>query len=269
MPLSDAIEKLGRAIFESPFNATRVAAEAPELAEIRLAAIDAIKAKSHRVGGARVFPYNQVRIHLRGIPEAQKETLQGGFLTEYLDGELREALKRSSYRFPEDMQLEVIAVPELPAPGENWISIETWQRPKTPEAPVAPAGAARLQVKQGNANIDEIPLDKPRVNIGRTVDVFRAEGPSRRNDLAFSEDNEINRSVSREHAHVVWEKKTGEYRIVNDRWYETGPKAVANCGLWIIREGLSQPVHRNTRGSVLKPGDEIHLGRAILLFVRD
>jgi hypothetical protein len=33
-----------------------------------------------------------------------------------------------------------------------------------------------------------------------------------------------------------------------------------------VRDGLSQPVHRNTRGAVLKDGDEIHLGRAIVRF---
>ena len=36
--------------------------------------------------------------------------------------------------------------------------------------------------------------------------------------------------------------------------------------LWIVRDGLSQPVHRNSRGAALEAGDEIHLGRAILQF---
>jgi hypothetical protein len=98
------------------------------------------------------------------------------------------------------------------------------------------------------------------------LDVYRSEGPSRRNDLAFQEDSDINRSVSREHAHIAFNKRTGEYRLFNDRWYKPGGKADGGCGLWIIRDGLSQEVHRNARGTKLQPGDEIHVGRAVLKF---
>ena len=48
--------------------------------------------------------------------------------------------------------------------------------------------------------------------------------------------------------------------MFNDRIY----KGEANCGLWILRDGLSQPVHRGTRGTILCFGDEIHLGQAVV-----
>jgi hypothetical protein len=85
----------------------------------------------------------------------------------------------------------------------------------------------------------------------------------RRNDLAFVEDSEENRSVSREHAHIDRDATTGEYRLFNDRWYERG----ADCGTRIVRDGVSIEVHRDTRGRRLERGDEIHLGRAVLIFV--
>ena len=268
MPISDALEKLGRAIFETPFNAARLAAGVPELAEIRLAALEAIKAKSHRVGGARVFPYNRICIHLRGIPESQAEVLQDSFLTGYLKQELMKALARSSYRFPEEFDLEVKPITQLPGLGEDWILIETESRP-TPARDTSQARKmARLVVVQGVATPAEVPLNKARINIGRTVDVFRSDGPSRRNDLAFTEENEINRSVSREHAHILFQKKSGEYRLFNDRWHKPGDAAETNPGLWIVRDGLSQPVHRNARGALLKHGDEIHLGRAVVRFAQ-
>jgi hypothetical protein len=47
---------------------------------------------------------------------------------------------------------------------------------------------------------------------------------------------------------------------------QRGNKAEGGCGLWIIRDGLSQEVHRNARGTRLQAGDEIHLGRAVLKF---
>lgn len=110
------------------------------------------------------------------------------------------------------------------------------------------------------------PAGALRTNIGRTTDVFKVDGSSRRNDLAFTEDTEINRTVSREHAHILFSKKTGEYRLFNDRWRKAGNKSDTGCGVWIIRDGISQSVHHNTRGTVLKSGDEIHLGRAIIRF---
>jgi hypothetical protein len=33
-----------------------------------------------------------------------------------------------------------------------------------------------------------------------------------------------------------------------------------------VRDGLSREVHRDPRGTRLEPGDEIHFGRAIVMF---
>jgi hypothetical protein len=119
-------------------------------------------------------------------------------------------------------------------------------------------------VVEGAAHAPEIRLEKARTNIGRVVDVYRSEGMYRRNDLTFAEDTEINRSVSREHAHIVFDKAAGEYRLFNDRWYPRGPEG--DCGTWIVRDGMSQQVHRNARGTKLEAGDEIHFGRAVVMF---
>jgi pSer/pThr/pTyr-binding forkhead associated (FHA) protein len=129
-------------------------------------------------------------------------------------------------------------------------------------APVSSRRAARLVVIKGTANIPEMAIEKARTNIGRTIDVNHTDGPSRRNDLAFSDESPVNRTVSREHAHILFSKTRGEYRLFNDRTY-TG----ANCGLWILRDGLSQAVHRDARGVRLRSGDEIHFGSAVVRFL--
>ena len=67
------------------------------------------------------------------------------------------------------------------------------------------------------------------------MDVYRDAGLYRRNDLAFAADTEINRSVSREHAHIQHDRVSGEYRLFNDRWYPRG----GECGTWIVRDGMS------------------------------
>jgi hypothetical protein len=266
MSLSDLIEKLGKTIFEAPFEAAMAPKDAPELAEIRLAVLDHILKKGHPAGGKIVFPYNLVRIHVRGAAGDESVFLQSAFLKSYFEQEIRKSLKRSNYRFPDDLEVEFSTSGELPGDGEPWFRVETECRPARGPAAVAPRRTARLVVTRGTATQQEILLNKERTNIGRTVEVYRAQGPSRRNSLAFTEENEINCTVSREHAHVVHFKKTGEYRLYNDRVYKLEKKQAGNCGLWIIRDGLSQEVHRNARGVKLKPGDEIQLGRALIRF---
>ncbi len=262
MAISNVIEKLGKAIFEAPFGANRLAKDAPELAEIRIAVLDAIKAKSHRASGKSVFPYNLVRIRLYGVPEEQANVFQSEFLSKYFADELKTGLSRSNYRFPDDLKVDIFTSSTLPGEGEQWLVVETHlQKPTAVVEELRPP--ARLAIVKGAASRAEFVLDKPRTNIGRTAEVFHDAGPSRLNDLAFSEDNEINRTVSREHAHIVRAPKTSEYRIINDRSY----KGEENCGIWIVRDGLSQPVHRSVRGTLLQDGDEIHLGSAVLRFL--
>jgi hypothetical protein len=262
MAISTVFEKLGKAIFETPFGANRLSKDAPEMAEIRLAVLDAVKAKSHRASGKNVFPFNLITVQLRGVPENQVSIFEGDFLPSYFAQEIKRSLSRSHYRFPADLEVVIAASSVLPLEREPWIVVEATQRKPERQTAAGQNGSARLFVVEGVANAPCIAIDKARVNIGRTVEVFRAGGPARRNDLAFTEDNERNGTVSREHAHITRSAKTGECRIFNDRNY----KGEANCGIWIVRDGLSQPVHRGTRGTLLRSADEIHLGRAVLRF---
>jgi len=259
------MEKLGRAIFEAPFSANTTSA--PELAEMRLAVLDEVKAKSHRVAGRDIFPYNLVRIRLRGVAADQTDIFGGPFFAQFCEQEIRAGLSRSNYRYPDDLHVEVETTSELPGPREQWLAVIAESKARKETAPPA-RRAARLVVIRGAASQAEFVLNKERTNIGRPIEVYRADGPSRRNDLAFNEPDEINGTVSREHAHILYSKTTGEYRLFNDRYYKGSAKMDEACGLWILRDGLSRAVHRNARGVRLQPGDEIHLGRAVVKFVR-
>lgn len=266
MSLSDLMERLGKTIFEAPFDATIAPKDAPELAEIRLAVLEKILKKGQRAAGKIVFPYNLVRIYVRGASDEETAFLKSEFLKGYFEQEIRKSLGRSNYRFPDDLEVEFTASGELPGARNEWLKVEVESRPRKEEAHVAPRRTARLTVVRGTATAPEIILNKERTNIGRSVEVYRAQGPSRRNDLAFTEESDITSTVSREHAHILYSRRTGEYRLYNDRWYKHGKNDADNCGLWIIRDGLSQEVHRGPRGVKLRPGDEIQLGRAIVKF---
>jgi pSer/pThr/pTyr-binding forkhead associated (FHA) protein len=162
--------------------------------------------------------------------------------------------------------VDVEVFEDKPAKGEHWLTVVTsFEEPAAAPAEPRPQDRiARLIVLEGAASPTEIALDQPRTNLGRTLDVYGNQGLSRRNHLAFAEDDEIGSTVSREHAHVRRDPATGEYRMFNDRFYSRDQRE--SCNIWIIRAGQSQEVHRNTRGIRLQDGDEIHLGRAILQF---
>ena len=265
MRISEIIERFGRAVFEAPFGAlAETIGESPEVAEIRIAVLDEVKKKIQRAGGKALFPYNIVRIGIRADGD-DVAIFERDFFRKFFDEEVRRNLARERCRFPEELRVDIRVAN---GDQENWVKIETLAEivsTKTAEPAPAPR-TTKLLVTSGTANKTELLVHKPRINIGRLAEVHKAEGVSRRNDLAFSAENPINRTVSREHAHITYDKKTGEYRLFNDRWYKRGDKRESNCGLWIVRDGMGQEVHRDTRGARLLSGDEIHLGKAIVRF---
>jgi hypothetical protein len=260
MNVGDFLERWGRTLFEAPLAAGSKQDEPPELAEIRLAVLDRIREKSYRSGGRKVFPFDLLRVEMRGVEEGRRDVFAGRFFRKYIEQEVRSALRDGGCRFPDNLRVDIEPVAGLPKPGEDWLVVETASQ-EIADAAGKPAG--KLVVREGEANVAEIRLDKARVNIGRVVDVYRAEGLFRRNDLAFEAETEINRSVSREHAHIRHDRGAGEYRLFNDRWYERGD---GDCGTWIVRDGMSQEVHRTARGTKLEPGDEIRFGRSVVMF---
>lgn len=263
MSLGEFLERFGRTVFEAPLGGGRSTElkEPEELAEIRLAVLDQVHEKSYRSGARKVFPYDLLRVHLRGLEESRRDVFAGSFFRRYLEQEIKGSLHSAGCRYPENLRVEVDASASLPVKGERWLVVEaaTQEKPAEGAAPVA-----RLVVREGKANMEIVPLTKARIYIGRVVDVYREHGIYRRNDLVFADDSEINRTVSREHAHIRYDRATGEYRIFNDRWDARGQ--TGECGTWIVRDGLSQEVHRDSRGVKLEPGDEIHFGRAVVDF---
>ena len=261
MSLGEFLERFGRTVFESPLSGGKSAdrKEPEELAEIRLAVLDRVREKSYRSGGRKVFPYDLLRVRLRGLEESRREVFAGSFFRRYLEQEIAGALRNAGCRYPENLRVEVDAEAGLPRHGEEWLTVEAAAQ-EHPESDAKP----RLVVREGKANQKAVSITKARINIGRVVDVYRDKGLFRRNDLAFPEENAINRTVSREHAHIRFDQSTGECRIFNDRWHARGQ--TGECGTWIVRDGMSQEVHRDSRGVKLEPGDEIHFGSAVVDF---
>lgn len=264
MTLTDFVERVGRTLFEAPFGGgSPKGASHAELAEIRHAILDELERKQYRSGGRTLFPFNRVQIVIRGADAQQASALQGGFLREYFEAEIKKALVKSEAQHPDGLRVEVEVIQDAPPKGEPWLTVAATFEEAPPEAKPLPK-VGMLSVVQGTLPAPEVLLERERTNIGRTLDVYSTRGLSRRNHVAFVEESEINNTISREHAHIVRDASTGEYRLFNDRFYSR--EKGETCNLWIIRGGMSQEIHRNTRGVRLQSGDEIHLGKARLRF---
>ena len=70
MNLSDFLEKWGKTLLEAPLATSSATltrdGDPPELAEIRHAVLDEIRRKSYRAGARKVFPYDLIRVSMRG-----------------------------------------------------------------------------------------------------------------------------------------------------------------------------------------------------------
>ena len=96
-----------------------------------------------------------------------------------------------------------------------------------------------------------------RIDLGRGAEVSdRRNRLVRTNHVAFTEGSaEVNQSVSRQHAHIAYEPRTGQFRLHDDG---------SEHGTGIVRDGSTVDVPRGSRGVRLQSGDEIVLGEARL-----
>jgi hypothetical protein len=122
----------------------------------------------------------------------------------------------------------------------------------------APARAPiELTVMNGAADRRRFSFTTDRIDIGRGAEVVDSrQRLLRRNQVAFVEDgSDINQTVSRRHAHILYREASREYRVYDDN---------SSRGTHIIRKGTTIPVPPGARGVALRSDDELVLGQARL-----
>ena len=164
MNLSHIFEKLGRTIFEEPFNIGGTQ-EPPEVAEIRFALLDEVRKKSYRSGGKRVFPYNSVRIHVRGVEDSRTALFKARLLQKiFRAGDPQDAWPRRSASIRKIWKWMCRSATICPGPGGN-LAVDRDGNAKN-AAPKLPARrAAKLTVVEGKANRDRNPLGQGATSI--------------------------------------------------------------------------------------------------------
>ena len=114
-----------------------------------------------------------------------------------------------------------------------------------------------LTVLNGAAQKRTFVLSGTRIDLGRCAEVRDSRHRLiRTNQVAFTEQpDDVNRSVSRRHAHITYDAHSERFRLHDDG---------SEHGTGIVRDGRTVPVPRGARGVRLFPGDEIVLGEARL-----
>jgi hypothetical protein len=229
--------------------------------ELRRAVLDDVESRVATAGGGkRVFPYNRLEVRLLADSPEQKEALEAIVREAWdLKHEVTDRLRDSRSTVPSGLDVDV-QVTEQPAPefgDRHWHVL--YHRSEGPAA----TGPNRrpeivLTVTHGKASQHVYNFDSSdRITIGRLDEVLDEDGRvKRRNDVAFLEEGEINRTVSREQARILWDLESSEYRLRTEH---------GASGTRILREGRTIDVSsQDRRGVRLLTGDEVYLGKACL-----
>jgi hypothetical protein len=213
--------------------------------------------------GRRVFPYTRVKLLLVAAPRDRVYRARFAAVAEgppSLEERLHARLEAAGCRAP-GVKIEVAFVarqgPGWPAPDFH---VEfTRDDAHVPPAPSYEQAAPSIAVAvvRGKAGRRRYTFTGGRIDIGRRAEVLDAKQRLvRTNHVAFDEEGpDVNRSVSRRHAHVEYEPVARAYRLLDDR---------SAHGTNIVRAGRTIPVPPGSRGVRLQDGDEIQLGEASL-----
>jgi hypothetical protein len=232
--------------------------------ELRRSVLDDVESRVATAGGGkRIFPYNRLEVRLLADSPEQREALEAVVREAWdLRHEVADRLRDRGSAAPPGLEVDVQVTEEAgPVFGDrHWHVI--YHRDERAEGAAA-AGPGRrptlvLTITQGRAKQVVYSFDShDRITIGRLDEVLDEEGRvKRRNDVAFQEEGEVNRTVSREQARILWDAESTEYRL------RTEPGA---SGTRILREGRTIDVSAHDRRGVrLLAGDEVYLGKACM-----
>jgi hypothetical protein len=243
-----------RDFFESPLDATATPLE------IVQALLDTLERKVEPLGrGRRVFPYNRILVRV-GPTAGDRHALQaavGG-----LERRLQERLAELACALPEGTEVRASFLKRAPAdwqPGQLF-SVECTDAQTLVEGagPESPQRSLVLTVVKGASTQKSYTFAQAVVSIGRTAEPTDEHGRVRRNDVVFEDaEDGITGTVGRAHARVEYDARRRAYRVFNES--ASNPTFISRGGTVI-----QIPPH-DPRGVRVKSGDEIHLGRAVVL----
>ncbi|MCW3081417.1 FHA domain-containing protein [Segetibacter sp.] len=239
---------------------------------IRASLLQFIKDQFQRVEGGEGSNIKGLSLYIN-CPDEEKHLYEGAV---YIDEESRfkeEEVQRIADDYaialPPTWTLQIEFVDQLPAealkaPGLNaGLFISTKKKPKVFQDVTA---YVRVLIGEAEKEVYTISSARGKVNIGREKRAQTADGFMRENHIAFpsNSNDESNRSVSRQHAHIEWDAENAAFYLYAD---EGG---IPPHNKMKVRTEGGVPVKLQTTeiGHRLQEGDQIILGESALLEFR-
>jgi hypothetical protein len=223
--------------------------------ELLQATLDQLERRAQSSGrGARVFPYTRIVVHV-AQPSADRPAVEAVF--RQLEPRLRDRLREMNCVEPPSLAVRVSFSRKTAVEGAPVVSVECFTEPESAPPPPTASATPRvtIAVVKGRCERPEYAFTEGVILIGRTAELVDAQGRIRRNHVAFVDDRDgVSETVARAHARL--ELDAGGYRLFNES------RSNPTC---VVRAGRShQVVAHDPQGLRIQPGDEIHLGRAVI-----
>ena len=232
---------------------------AREPIELTHAIVDAVERETQPGGrGTRVFPFNTIDVSILAPSDharARLEAIVNGNVL--LRNRITERLRAAGC----DATELVVHVNYVARAQKHWadpqfyIAFARIARETTEEVTETAPARMELTVIRGAAERRTYLFTSHRIDLGRGSDVRDSRNALlRTNQVAFSNGSDgINQSISRQHAHIAYEPRSGRFRLHDDGSVH---------GTRIVRKGKTLAVPPGGLGGLLQFGDEIELGEA-------
>ncbi|HVK97401.1 MAG TPA: FHA domain-containing protein [Flavisolibacter sp.] len=170
-----------------------------------------------------------------------------------------------SIDLPQSWNFEILFVEELPKEATKAANLQAALHVSTRKQPnLTKATTAYVKILNGEAEepVYTISASSGKICIGREKRVQTEDGFMRENTIAFPGDrHESNKYISRQHAHIEWDKEEGDFFLYAD---EGGVPPRNKVKVQPAAGGLIK-LQTTEIGHRLEEGDQILLGESALL----
>lgn len=226
--------------------------------DIRHAIVESIERRVQPAGrGRRILPDSHVKVKVLAGDAPSQRALRT--VLDDVQGVVGARLRELKCEVPAGFRVDVAYVKSRPPAWASWQRMGVEYPEQAPidasrSAPPAPPGL-ELMVLKGTARKRSYSFADAVIRIGRSDAPVDDRGRVRHNDLAFLEDgDERNKTVTRGHCEIRYNRATREYRIFDER--------SAN-GTRIVRAGeVIEVPARDPIGVAIASGDELQFGKA-------
>ena len=228
-----------------------------------------LKEQLRKAEGGEGANIKGIQVFIAPLPE-EKHMYEAALYLEEGDRFKNEEVQRLAddyaIQLPEQWNMDMALVDKLPPEAIKIPGLDAALCIVTKKSLGKKTATAYIRVRLGEAEkpVYKISSSGGKICIGREARVQTSDGFYRQNDIAFPEgsENKSNRFVSRQHAHIEFDKETGNFLLFAD---EGGVPPRNKVKVRSASDASPIKLYSTKLGYTLKEGDQILLGDSALL----